>query len=170
MVQYSSKVASHLVALKSVRRLVENRLEHSVDLAGYVALVSARLTVDAGSSACLSPVARVRFTRLNHRLHSFFEKRKTRRARCCGDDCVALSFCFHRRLCFAFCGWQRGTSPKTVWKPLSSALSCAYSLRKSLSALETLSVASCGHRLKTLSYDDFKIRKSELVHGRNEAH
>jgi len=62
MVQYSSKVASNLVALKSVRRLVENPLEHSVDLAGCVALVSAWLNVDAGSSACLSPVARVRFT------------------------------------------------------------------------------------------------------------
>jgi hypothetical protein len=49
MVQYSSKVASHLVALKSVRRLVENPLEDSVDLAGCVALVSAWLNVDAGS-------------------------------------------------------------------------------------------------------------------------
>jgi hypothetical protein len=76
MVQYSSKVASYLVALKSVRRLVENPLEDSVDLAGCVALVSVWLNVDAGSSACLSPVARVRFTRLNHRLIHFLRSGK----------------------------------------------------------------------------------------------
>ncbi len=48
MVQYSSKVASHLVALKSVRRLVENPLEHSVDLEGCVALVPRGQTLMPG--------------------------------------------------------------------------------------------------------------------------
>jgi len=48
MVQYSSKVASHPVALKSVRRLVENPLEHSVDLEGCVALVPRGQTLMPG--------------------------------------------------------------------------------------------------------------------------
>src|SRR5271157_5681770 len=80
MVQYSSKVASHLVALKSVRRLVENLLEHSVDLAGCVALVSAWLNIDAGCGACLSPVARVLFTRLNHRFLFLRREKRGERA------------------------------------------------------------------------------------------
>ena len=49
MVQYSSKVASHPVALKSVRRLVENPLEHSVDLEGCVALVPRGQTLMPGA-------------------------------------------------------------------------------------------------------------------------
>src|ERR1019366_2688115 len=63
MVQYSSKVASHPVALKSVRRLVENPLEHSVDLEGCVALVPRGQTLMPGPVLACHRL-RDRFTRL----------------------------------------------------------------------------------------------------------
>jgi len=75
---------------------------------------------------------------------------------------VALKCCF-RRICFALCSRQRGSFAKNCLEGIEFGRKLRILFAQLFERLGDTLVASCGHRLKTLDHDGFKIRKSELV-------